>query len=560
MTTSPSSRTRRDGVPPDLRVAEREIDNAYRSNSLMTVNRSHAVWRFLAECEKWHVDAILGHHPNIPMLPDVVATLATPAMLWLWKTCSVDGPPISILGTDQGKLVSDFAHLAHRYTQFESVFTLASRGHVCLTRCGRRILTTRKREYARRDAYDRLVNLAEQTDPRCLPVLDAEIVPDVFPSVHVDGDSFSYDLDARRYRRVLRYLRPVFNQRFPSPPYWSIGRSTLMEYRSVLEFMSVISFVHWGARLRAIRDGCANYGAADSLIVYNRERLVDRIAQYTQMTRGVVDGIVRDLTFGERGIRDPDIALQPIVPLDDVEVCWAPSLVRDSNLERNLLVLLRRLPGGKEAYSVVSRQREDAQRERLVIALNAAGFRCWHGRISAWTPSDDIDLVVVDDREGHIMVLELKSFAAPADPREVAEKAQEIETGIGQIRMRRKMAADRAEPFRRELNVDESYSLSFAVVSDTSAGNGVVGSDDVAVVRTSDFIRKVESGTRLREIERWLREGAFLPVPGVDYEEVEGPVEIAGWTLEWYRISTVPGFPRRRGDGSEGTEASGVGK
>ena len=273
-----------------------------------------------------------------------------------------------------------------------------------------------------------------------------------------------------------------------------------------------------------------------------------------------MDSIIRDLTFGEREMREPDIALQPIVALSDRDVCWAPSLVRDSNHERNLLVLLRRFLGGKDAYSVVSGQREDAQRERLVNALESAGFRCWHGRVTEWTPSDDVDLVVVDDREEQILILELKSFAAPGDPRELDEKAYEIEKGIDQIRARRKMATDRAEALYRKLSVDAGFFVSFAVVSDTSVGHGLVDPDDVAVVRTSDLIRKVNSGTGLREIVNWLTEGAFLPVPGVDYEEVEDPVEIAGWTLEWYRISTVPGVPKRRDSGQERAEASGAGK
>ena len=82
-------------------------------------------------------------------------------------------------------------------------------------------------------------------------------------------------------------------------------------------------------------------------------------------------------------------------------------------------------------------------------------FRFWSGCITRWATASEVDLAIICDDERRGLVLELKAFTAPADPREVCERSEEIEKGISQIRTRKAAFAAAPQFLFDALGIDD---------------------------------------------------------------------------------------------------------
>lgn len=358
----------------------------------------------------------------------------------------------------------------------------------------------------------------------------------VRPSVRVNGARFKYALDPKIFRAVADLATPVVDSRFSLPQGWQLTNYTIGDYATVLRCIWVLSLIHFTARSVAYSKGCLHGGYQDTLVVINHMELISRIAGYTALGRSIVQYIVEDLTFGGRNISNPDIALQPLVPLGPRRYGWSPTLVINSALERNLLVLMNRLPNGRDAYSRMSEKREDLLRTHFEDELAGLGFKFWSGKVPNWGDASDVDLVIVDELHACCLLLELKSLLHPAEPREMLDKAEAIQHGVLQIKERRKQLFSNREPLHQVLGIDGRFVIHSAVASESTVACGLADSGDVPVVRSSHLLARIRSEADLSKVCEWLSKGDFLPVPGRDYREVASEVSIDRWTLETYRF------------------------
>lgn len=539
-----SSASPAEPVSEALKRIEAEIDSEHRSNALLKEGRSQAMWSFLAQIEEMFIIRLLQNSPDLPMLADAAMHLAKWPLRWLWAGCVADGPVSTRHDEDRYRAADALSTLGDRYTQYETIYTLAHRGRHKLVQQGNSLaVPAPPPQSVRRDAYDRLVDEEERTGN---PHLDLPLA--AIPVVTVRKHRFRYTVSDALYRRARQCLSVVLEKRFQLPSEWKIGAHTLAEYRSVFEFLFVRSVLHHYARRRAIDRKCPALGYADALILMGRRPLARSAARQTGLSPGTVESIIRTLTYGERGIKNPDIALQPLVPFGSDQIGWSPYLVTQSAFERNLIVLLNRLPTARADYASLSVCREKMLRDELVDGLKRCGFQSWHGQVPHWGGASEVDLVAIDRRTKQALVMELKAFLGPADPGEVDHKREEVEKGIEQIRRRQEMFERCGGELRRIVEMSNDYRVAFAVVSQTSAGNGQVCDEEVPVVRSSDFLRQIEKTEDLAKVARWLSEFKFLPTDGVDYEEIKESVEIGKWTVEWYRINTQPGILEGRQD------------
>jgi hypothetical protein len=240
-----------------------------------------------------------------------------------------------------------------------------------------------------------------------------------------------------------------------------------------------------------------------------------------------------------RGFRNPDPALQPLIPLTPEYFALAPSLLLGVNAERNLTVLMNRFPEEKAVYSELSRGREKVSRTRIQNDLSCLGFRYWNGHLPAQREPLEIDLAIVDDRECSCLILELKAFIQPAEPREIVEKSEEIERGVEQIRRVRDAYEANPRAFCDAFGIDAKYDVAFAVASETFIGTPQVQDDAVPVVRTGHVVCKLLSVRSLSAINRWLVSRRYLPVEGRDYAVREIEVQVGKWKLRWYGIKPL---------------------
>ena len=246
--------------------------------------------------------------------------------------------------------------------------------------------------------------------------------------------------------------------------------------------------------------------------------------------------VLDQLTLGCLGQTTPDVVLQPLVPLGRDFYGIAPSLVANSHLERNLLALLNRLDGVRDAYSRLSTGREGIHRTRIQDELQNLDLRFVWGRVPGWENASEVDLAIVDPAGKTCLILELKSFVEPADPREVYQKSLEIRKGIQQIRKRKQRTTTHRHCLNEFLDIDDSFSVFLAVASESSVACGLSGALDVPLVRSADLVSRIRLSGGLRTACEAIDRGDHLPKEGVDYFEHQKNVEVAGWTLEWYAI------------------------
>jgi hypothetical protein len=307
-----------------------------------------------------------------------------------------------------------------------------------------------------------------------------------------------YDTGPRLTTMALEALSPLIDSRFGLPDDWVFGRFSLNDFRAVARVLWTLAYLHFNARVIAASQGCRGLGYARALYVTTRREFVATVREHTGFTRDTVGSIADTLTLGHHDQRSPNPALQPLIPLTSRHLAIAPNLVLNSALERNLAVLLNRLPEERALYATLSKDRETMSRQRVTRVLDDLGYRYWFGELSEWGEAAEIDLAIVSDAERLCLALEMKAFIGPADPREVHERSLEIERGIKQATLRRAKTREMPQPLQRALGIDDTYDVTWAVASETSIGAPYVQSDDMPVVQTRHIVDKlrVERSTR----------------------------------------------------------------
>ena len=534
--STPGSGMSEDRISKELRAVEREIDAYYLENVLVREPFARAGWYFLAFCEEVVMrDIIRGdsstEHEWAVLVDNLIIHAQWP-LKWLIRTCSPGG---EVPQTHEDKMYSaawQLSELAMRYMSFTAAFDHASCGLVALNLDGTRIKSSSPmRSDTRFEAYDRLI--PNKTDASIIDLVEKSFSERVRASVRVRGDSFDYDLNPQVVHAGREALAPVIDSRFALPADWRFPHFTLREFRQVARVLWVLAFTHFQARVAAAELGCQGLGISRALLLMEMTEIRRRVRRYSGVLDETVSAILEILTYGQRGRSNPDPALQPIIPLSPSVVAISPSLLLNSSMEPNLSVLLNRLPEEKGTYSALSQGKEIASRQRLVEGLSGLRFQFWHGQVPEWGKASEIDLAIVSDEERQCLLIELKSFISPAEPREVRERSEEIQKGIKQVHDRMEKARTLPEPLRTRLRVDGKYKLTWAVASETSIGAAYVQSSDVPVINVQHLMARLRRNQRLATCCLWLQDRAYLPIEGIHYKEVSVENSIGNWTLEW---------------------------
>lgn len=531
-----------DPVSAELRKVESQIDEAHLTNPLLQLPFAQSAWFFLAACEECRVvhtiKVINGEiddsdQDNRALIDHIIVVAKWP-MNWLLSGCDTGGAVRDEYVSDLYQAGMDLFKLSEQYQDFETVYTFASMGLLTLELDGQTIKASDEfREDPRYDAYDRLMD-----GPYEIPgELDLEPIQErIVNSVRVRGEDFTYALNPTIVRDCMDATEPMLASRFQLPEEWKLAEYTLGEFQVVCRVLWTLALIHSGARLSAAAQGCVGLGYARALCLFTIPELLARIVRYSGLSRRTVEAIVTDLTYGSRDMRNPDIALQPIVKFNDSHIGFAPELLTGLSLERNLVVLLNRLPEERERYAALSEHREELSRRKIRDSVENLGFRHWEGNVPEWDGESEVDLLVVSEEEGCALLLELKSFIQPAEAREIVYKSKEISTGIEQIQRRRGRHDNDPTVLSKTAGLPDGVEVYFAVASETSIGAEFVQCDDVAVVNVDHLIRRLNKDKSLRTVGRWLDAREYLPVAGKHFEAVERTSTMADFRLSWYGI------------------------
>ncbi len=533
---------------PELKKAEKDIDNYYRSNPLVKLPFATAAWFFFAFVEDYMVymirrtlqaDGIQGLLSLASKFSREFLVEIRHSLWWLFDACESEGQVPSVFDENFYEASRDLFELGKKYESFVFAYTCSHRNWIELKVKGSTIQPTEEFltgiEY---DAYNILIDWHEAED--VLFSLDFESVPiDIIQhSLKVKGDRFRYKLNSRMVSDMITYLQPQSDRMFILPNEWKFSRYTLGDFRKVYEAICAIANIHWNARMMAADQGCDNMGYLDSIYVLDCNELVRRIIRYSGLQdEEKVRSVFDDLTYGNGGIKHPDPALQPLIKLNSENYAIVPSIWVCSAAERNFTALLNKLPSEKEIYRKLAGEKEDLMRKRFTTDLADRGFDFTWGRV---VNLPDIDFAIVNKSEKACLLLELKWFIAPTVARERIEKSKEIEKGISQVLQLKQACVENHRCLLDKLNIDSCYRVEGVVVSQNWIGYANVQSPEVPVIRAEHLIAKINSTDSLRSTMDWLKNREYLPKEGEHFKMVdEDSITIGNWTLKLHGIDLL---------------------
>ena len=529
-----------DKLTLELQKAEQEIDNYYKSNPLLKLPFATAAWALLAFAEesmlKAHGAGEGSQYCGI-ITDNFINDLNAP-MYWLYNSCKKGGQVPFVCDDDVFQSSWNLFNLGQEYSHFVTAYTYTSRGWLKLEILESTIQPADDFfgdiEY---DAYNRLIK-----PHKSVKGLSAINFGNVLPvnaikhSLKIQKNRFRYKLNPRMVSETMTSLKPIFDTLFSLPTEWQFSRYSLGDFRGVFEAISTIASIHLTARFIAIERGCAALGYADSIYVPTCNELLRRIVRYSGVSDAKVLSIFDDLTYGNRGIRHPDPALQPLIRLNSKNYAIAPHLWICSAAERNLTVLLNRLPSEKVIYGKLTNEKESLMKERLTDALANEGYRF----ISEKVPNlPDIDLAIIRDSEKACLLLELKWFIEPATVGEIINKSEEIEKGISQLLQLKRAFAENHKPLLEKLEIDSNYKVEGIVVSDNWIGHAKVQSPEIPVIQIDHLTEKLKAVKNLCSAMDWLKARKYLPKTDQHFKVHSSTATIGKWKLKWYEIEPL---------------------
>jgi len=525
---------KKDNVSSELRKIEQEVDNYYKTNPLLKLPFGVAAWYLLAYYDDLNLIELTKTKNNydISILADSLVVFLRNPLYWLWTNCAPDGNPPLTYDEHYYDACHKISVLAEEYEAFVSAFTYASQGSEDLELIGNRIQSKRIWDL-RYDAYDRLVNVVSTIDDQETVELNHKTFYQITNSVKISGENFSYEFGKRAIEDVIRYLSRHFTKSFRLPDNWVFNRYSLNDFRKVAKILTALCFIHMTARNTAAKKGCVGLGYANSILIYTKEKLEWNIVRYAGVTQIVASAIIDDMTYGNRGIKVPDPAIQPLIRLNKNNYALAPFLLLSSSMERNLTVLLNKIPEERSQYLKLVDEKENHMRENLKKNFSSPNSRFYDGNLSD-NSLPDIDLAIVSESEKLVMIFELKWFIEPSEQRETIEKSKEISKGISQLIKLSNAKSTKPEILYEVLKVDGTYNFIFIVVSENIIGLGSVQNPEIPVINMSHLIKKFKQVQSLIQLSKWLTRREYLPSENIHFKSVEILSKIGQWEVRWW--------------------------
>ena len=528
----------------ELQKIEKNVDNYYKSNPLLKLPFATAAWSFLAFIEDYMLIRVMQADEIQELLSianelsrELLVNLA-PSLWWLFDACKSEGQVPCVFDDNLYEASRDLFELGKNYESFVFAYTCSNRAWIELKVKGSTIQPTE--DFFTGMGYEVYNILVDQYESeKVLSSINFESSPidAIRRSLKVKGDRFRYRLNPKMVSDMITYLEPGFDMMFELPSEWKFSRYTLADFRKVFEAICAIAHIHWNARIMAASQGCDNMGYLDSIYVLDCNELVRRVIRYSGLRDEEVRSIFDDLTYGNRGIKHPNPALQPLIKLNSEYYAIVPSIWRCSAAERNLTALLNKLPSEKKIYRKLASEKETLMKERFTIGLSDKDFRFISGKV---TDLPDVDLTIVDDSEKTCLLLELKWFIAPTTARERIEKSEEIEKGISQVLKFKQAFTQDHRLLLNKLQIDSSYHFEGVVVSQNWIGYGNVQSPKVPVIRADHLIEKLKVTESLKSTMEWLKDREYLPKEGEHFEKIDGDtITIGDWSLKSYDIQLL---------------------
>lgn len=289
------------------------------------------------------------------------------------------------------------------------------------------------------------------------------------------------------------------------------------------------------ARQIVASEGAPGLAYTSAVWTPKRTALISDIARFTGVAKGTVSHVLTYLTFGEVGVRHPDIAIQPLVDLANGQLAVSPFVFMHMNAERNLCVLLNQISEDRKIYSKLVDEKEAEARRQVQDELRDAGLRFEHGAVSG----TDVDLAFIDDSSRIALCVEIKWFIEPAEVREILARSEELTKGVRQALSISSMFKASDPRLFSLLKIDPSYELQTMVGSVNFIGSHRVQHPEVPITRLWQRVATVRERALAATVV-WLRSRDYLPKKDIDFKITEVKIQSGEWRSRWYGIAHAP--------------------
>jgi hypothetical protein len=516
-----------------LRHVESEIDRTFASSKLVNCGYAQAVWTLLSVNEDCFLKALASGTIDMHIFSDIHLNALTYPLRVCFHIVSDGNGPRTVYINDDYKLAWDWIEAAQDYSQFCSIFPLWHRGQIGLTVDGNRLAVDyrneRKHEY---EAYNRLVRKEGKPDVQPPPPPHS-ILEMISAATTVRADSFRINFNPRLVAALVAWLAPAHKSRQTLPDDWVFDGFVLRDYRVVISTIQSMLFAWYQARHAVADAGVQGMGYISAVWIVGRDELFARLRRYTGVSQSTLERILSLLTFGSNGIRDPDIAAQPLIDLRNGSYALAPFVWLNSAAERNLCVLLNQILEQRRIYSDLKNEKENATRAEIIEALTPLGFAFGWGSVKG----TNVDIAIVDHRNKACLCMELKWFIEPAEIREINARTRDLADGVAQAKTINALHA-RADKrlLKHVLKINAGYAFLSVVASQNWIGHDDVQDLDVPIIKVGHLLTKIQEVKALPGVIAWLKDRRYLPEEGTDYSIMPMEIACGEWRATWYGI------------------------
>ncbi len=430
------------------------------------------------------------------------------------------------------QLADDWLNRAEDYAHFCTIFPLFHAKEIGLAVQGNDLIPTDwSADDLSYEVYDRFI--AKRNPDREVGLDPNQIKRELLTNMHVSGGVYSVDFTRRLMKKLSLAFEGPLSSRHALPDNWQFTYFSLAQYRSIFICLQSMAYAWFAARQIAAADGAAAIAFSSAVWTPRKGILLIAIARHTGIQKSVVQNVLRYLTFGEVNVRNPDIAIQPIVDLTNGQYAISPFVMTHVHAERNLCVLLNQVPEDRKLYLQLVDEKESQARSETITSLFGLGLDFKHGPLDG----TDLDLAIIDREAKICLCIEIKWFIEPAEVREVLARSEELRKGVTQAQKIAKMFSDNDARLMSLLQIDQSYDFQTMVGSANFIGGHRVQHPDVPITKLWHLASKIQEFQNLAQIMDWLRSRSYLPCKDQDYKISEVAIQSGKWKSRWYGIA-----------------------
>ena len=519
--------------------AEQKIDSSFGNNDLKKVGYSQAVWTLLSVVEDHNLkNTQIRPLDNVQLAVHVdglINSITYPIRVCFSESDKSSTNVCNRLKGEHYQLAQDWISNAIDYCNFCSVFTLWHNGKIEITIDDYRLNTSDWRELEiEYEAYNRIIKKeGKQKDT----ILDPnKIINLVVANTTVTEDEFRLNFNPKLVTQLVSFWSPLTELRYSLPEEWQFSYFTIGQFKAVFTTIQAMLCGWYLARVAVAQSGMPAAGYRSAVYVVEREELLARLTRYTSLKSEVIQKVLEALNFGSCGVRNPDIAIQPLIDLNNGCYALSPFIWLNTNAERNICVLLNQIKEERKIYSTLTNEKESVMRHEIEVFLQPYGYDFKYGKVQG----TDLDFAIIDRKNKVCLCLEIKWFIEPAEIREIKERSEELKKGVQQAEKIKTLFRKNDESLIKDLlQIDSGYFFSTAVASKNWIGHFDVQDKNVPIIKFWHLLNTIKTLGSLKEAIVWLNNREYLPKKDIDYKVHPMELSCGKWQTTWYGIQPI---------------------